>query len=87
MKPLISKKETIDLNGQEITLIGESYEQPIKRNQEYMVYSQVLIKDWRGAQIHPGFSFVKPLSEEELQTELDFYKRSIKENPQLYFPK
>lgn len=87
MKPIISKTETVELNGNEYKIIGEVFEEHDKRKAitEFgPIFSHINIRDWRGAQVHPGFSYPKKLTEDELQFELDFHKRNIKEKPQAY---
>ncbi len=78
MKPIITKTETTTCDGMEITLVGEVFEQPVKRSQEYEIYSQIKILNDQGQPFHPGFSFPAMLSEHELESELAFYKRSMK---------
>jgi len=84
MKPVITLTEKVELNGDELSLIGEVFENVIKRSDNYDVYSQINIQDFRGAKVHPGFSYPKQLSEDELQFELDFHKRNIQEKPKAY---
>ena len=84
MKPLITLTEKVEINGQELTLIGEVFENVLKRSDNYDVYSQINIEDYRRAKVHPGFSYPKQLSEDELQFELDFHKRNIQDKPKAY---
>jgi len=84
MKPLITLTEKVEINGQELTLIGEVFESVLKRSDNHDVYSQINIEDYRRAKVHPGFSYPKQLSEDELQFELDFHKRNIQDKPKAY---
>lgn len=84
MKPILTKTEKVELNGNELSLIGDVFESPIKHSENHNVYSQINIQDFRGAKVHPGFSYLKQLSEDELQFELDFHKKNILEKPKAY---
>jgi len=84
MKPVITLTEKVELNGEELTLIGEVFENAVKKSENYMVYSQIRILNDKGEPSHPGFSYPKQLSEDELQFELDFHKRNIQEKPKAY---
>jgi len=84
MKPVITKTETVEINGQELTLIGEVYENVLKHSENYDIYSEINIEDYRRAKVHPGFPYPKQLSEDELQFELDFHKRNIQDKPKAY---
>lgn len=84
MKPILTKTEKTICGGEELTLIGEVYDSPIKRSETYMVYSHIKILNDKGEPFHPGFSYITQLSEDELQFELDFHKRNIQEKPKAY---
>ena len=86
MKPIITKTETLELNGQELTLLGEVFDAPKKEwsSSEYDIHSRIHIQNNKGDHVHPGFSYPKQLSEDELQFELDFHKKNIVEKPKAY---
>jgi len=85
MKPILSKTETTSINGEEIKLVGEVYEKPLKSSAAHGdVFSEINFLNWRGEKIHPGFSYITALSDEELDFELKHHARNIVEKPKAY---
>lgn len=84
MKPILTKTEKTTCEGEELTLVGEVYDNVLKKSDNYTIYSQIKILNDKGEPFHPGFSYPAQLSEHELQTELDFHKRNIYEKPKAY---
>lgn len=84
-KPIIKKEMTTTVNGQEITVVGEVFEEPIKRAESHGdIFSQIRILNDRREPIHPGFSFPKQNSEEEIEYEVNFHISNINKNPKAY---
>lgn len=84
MKPILTKTETTTCDGNEVTLVGEVFDEPVKKSQNYLIYSHIKILNDRGEMFHPGFSFPAIMTEHELDSELAFYKKSMNENPKAY---
>ena len=87
MKPILTKTETTTCDGTEVTLIGEVFDEPIRKSENHTIYSHIKILTERGEMFHPGFSFPAQMTEHELDSELAFYKRSMNENPKAYIIK
>jgi len=84
-KPIIQKKTTASVNGNEITVIGETFENPIGSTVAHgNIHSQVRLLNDRDEPVHTGFSYQNALSDSELEFEVNFHARNIVEKPKVY---
>lgn len=84
-KPIIQKKITANVNGNEITVIGETFENPIGSTTAHgNIHSQVRLLNDKDEPVHTGFSYPKQLSEDELEYEVTFHAKNIVEKPKAY---
>lgn len=87
MKPTIKLEEKVTVKGQEVTITGEVYDEPIKelsRSSHGPVFSKISLSCPDAIMDVNLLPFPARLSENELQFEMDYIKNKIQEKPELY---
>jgi len=86
MEPVLSKTVTTTVNGQTIKIIGEVFENPVKKTETAMLYTVIKIQDELGNTVHPDFSFAAMLDEEHLDKTVNYLKDEMDKNHEQFFP-
>jgi hypothetical protein len=86
MEPVLSTTATTVVNKRLVKIIGEVYDEPVKKTETAMLYTVIKIQDELGNTVHPDFSFAAMLDQEHLDKTVNYIKDEMDKNPEQFFP-
>ncbi len=86
MEPILSKTVTTVVNKQLVKIIGEVFDEPVKKTETAMIYTVIKIQDELGNTVHPDFSFAAMLDDEHLEKTINYLKDEMDNKPEQFFP-